>query len=138
MKKLVCGLLGIVLSCAGCQRVNLTNEEAVEIKNYSDKIKKIIGAEPNEYYAVYPVRNKGDLFQVLIGGKERIKSVTFYDLNGDGEYDSKYTIEIPTKLEVLGVFPDPNEPKLRDDFRKDIPQDSLPKKRAKNKLMVYN
>ena len=114
------------------------------------EIREIIGKDSggnyvvdvNDYYTIYPIKSKGSLFQIIIGVEKAIKSVAFVDKDKDGEYDGKYILAIPHKLDVLGVFPDPNKPKLEEDkFKKYKPWDDFPeelKKKMKEKgYFVY-
>jgi hypothetical protein len=124
MRKAVLGLAGILLSCFGCRSVYVADEEANRIKLYSESIKKIIEAGPEDSYSTYEPKKAGDPFTVVISGKNGTRIIKYRDINGDGKYEQKETtkLEIPGELE-LKILP-PN---------KTIPEKKIPEKKTEPK-----
>lgn len=113
MKKAVLGLVGIVVGYAGfiegCQ--STINEEATKIRRYSNEIKKIVGAGPEDSCQVIDTGEKEPL-QVIIKRENETELITYLKEKSDGEYDRKDSITIPKKLDIK-VLPEPNNPKFR-------------------------
>ena len=132
MKKLVgglAGLVGIVFGFAGLGCQATIHEEAMKIKYHSNEIRKIIGAKPGEDYQLFELK-KGEPYSAIVWGKDGTKSIVYFDLKKDGEYDHKRTFEIPKKLD-LKVLPLP-----KPELKKYEPK-YLPEKRKKGLVVFY-
>ena len=118
MKKVVYGLAGIVLSgvaClsfCGCEQKLTINEEASLIRNYSIKIREMLGLKPEDSCKVINLGEKGEPLHIIIKTKEETKSIVYFDLDKDGRYDRKNTLEIPNKLDMRIIPPPKSLPKL--------------------------
>ena len=128
MKKLVFGLVGVVLSfyATGCV-VYKANEKVTKIRYHDREIRKIIGAKPEESYSL--ISKKKGSFQAFISGKNRIEVQTYIDLNGDGIFEKEDvdSIEIPDNLDMKIFPPDPNS--KREGLKKYTPKKKTKKQR---------
>lgn len=129
MKKLVCGLVGVVLGFAGIDCKSTINEEANNIKYHSNEIRKIIKADPNEDISIFGFE-KDVPYSILVLGEDAIKSTIYFDLNKDGKYDFKREFEIPKKLDIWIIPPKPGMEKYKEYY--------LPRKKGKRMVVCNN
>jgi len=139
MKKVVAGLVGIVLSFAagGCQQT--IDKEAQMIKYYSSEIRRVLKVAPGETCQVVNLEaKKGEPFSVIIRGEKEDRFITFYDKNKDGEYDLRERTIAHHEFDVLGIIPaEPNQPENKLKKYQPEKQENL-KKKEKNRLLVYD
>ncbi len=134
MKKLVMGLVGVVLSClVGCQSEDLIKQEAQKFNYYSNEIRKIIGADPNDSYRVFPNIGEKTPIQAIIYGEKGTKIIIYSNFDNDGAYE-KSTTTIPKKLDIRVIPADPNKGK----FKKYIPKNEIRKRIKRKGWIVYN
>jgi len=132
MKKIVLGLVGLVLCCcAGCDSELSFNQEVsrlrkydqkikniykfgkgrAKINDYDNKIRKILDLKDSDNYHL--IRNpNGEVFGAMITGKGGKVLMHYIDTNkDDGKeiYDKRVILGIPDKLDILKIFPAPEK-----------------------------
>ena len=97
-KKLFAGLaiLLIGIGSIGCQPT--INERVKKIKYHYSQLRELIGLKEDEKYWINS--KKGHL-NIVIYGKDEIRSTDYLDTNNDGVYDKRETLTIPHKLDVI-------------------------------------
>lgn len=137
MKKLVHGLVRIVIGCACCLNLSgcksTINKEAKRIISSYNEVKKAAEVKQGETLEMYDFK-EGNPLHIIIRGDEGTKSIIYFDMDKDGQYDKKETLKIPKKLEVLGVFPEPNTPEIKKKFKEYTPNKE---RKEKEELLVY-
>ncbi len=146
MKKWVYGLVGIALGFSGCALFQPTiDEEAKRFLNYAKESKKVFSMRDINHVAIFPPKFGKNYFNVIVDGKNIIKSKTYIDKDGDGYYEERQIITIPKKLDVLGIIPKQDELKKKIDnpIDKELRRlhrnfnPSAPKKHKPSKKKIY-
>ena len=109
MKKVVGGLVGVVIGCAsfigGCQTSSY-DKQINEIRSHYYAIKQIIGAEPEESYHIFDGKNDKKNFKIKIVGGAGTRILGNNDLNSNEEYD-EILRHTNTIKKIIGA--DPND-----------------------------
>ncbi|MEK6935775.1 MAG: hypothetical protein AABW67_03230 [Nanoarchaeota archaeon] len=141
MKKLVKGLIGIIITASGlisgCQSKLSIDGEANKIIYHFNSMKNVAGVELGETFDIYDFEN-GKPLQIIINGEKNTRIITFYDKDKNGKYDKKETLTIPKKWDIYVILPDSNSQKEND--YKDEPEENIfkEKRNIKGQSVAYN
>jgi hypothetical protein len=96
MKKLITGLLSIIIGISGCQMT--IDEEVIQLNNYSEKLREVVSADKKDKFELFAAQKLGGPFQIVIYKTDKTEIIIYADKNEDGIYDFKDKVIIPKKL----------------------------------------